>query len=136
MRILFSIYFIFEIVSVFAYISNYGFLNYVGEAFLSFVVGIFVMGLAGFNNYSNISSISSFKNIFGSIGIVIGSLALMVPGILSDIFGSMLIIISFLLKILGFYSSQNEPNFSNKKSYKSDNEDVVIDVEVIDESKK
>ncbi|RUT51071.1 FxsA family protein [Campylobacter fetus] len=122
-------YFVIEIVCVFIYIINYGFLNFLGEVFLSGIIGIILIFSYGFLNlYSNIVSIN-LKDIFGSMGIAFGGMLLIVPGILSDIFAVFIIAISLALKIFVKFSTNT---YNDNDRFRDD----IIDVEIIDENKR
>ncbi|MDV2490032.1 MULTISPECIES: FxsA family protein [Campylobacter] len=122
-------YFVIEIVCVFIYIINYGFLNFLGEVFLSGIIGIILIFSYGFLNlYSNIVSIN-LKDIFGSMGIAFGGMLLIVPGILSDIFAVFIIVISLILKIFVRFSTNI---YNDNDRFRDD----IIDVEIIDENKR
>ncbi|EKJ0568296.1 FxsA family protein [Campylobacter fetus] len=122
-------YFVIEIVCVFIYIINYGFLNFLGEVFLSGIIGIILIFSYGFLNlYSNIVSIN-LKDIFGSMGIAFGRMLLIVPGILSDIFAVFIIVISLILKIFVRFSTNT---YNDNDRFRDD----IIDVEIIDENKR
>lgn len=122
-------YFVIEIVCVFIYIINYGFLNFLGEVFLSGIIGIILIFSYGFLNlYSNIVSIN-LKDIFGSMGIAFGGMLLIVPGILSDIFAVFIIVISLILKIFVRFSTNT---YNDNDRFRDD----IIDVEIIDEKDK
>lgn len=120
-------YFVIEIVCVFIYIINYGFLNFLGEVFLSGIIGIILIFSYGFLNlYSNIVSIN-LKDIFGSMGIAFGGMLLIAPGILSDILAVLIIAISLILKIFVRFST-NTYNDNDRCR------DDIIDVDIIDEN--
>ncbi|AGZ81549.1 FxsA family protein [Campylobacter fetus] len=122
-------YFIIEVVCVFIYIMNYGFLNFLGEVFLSGIIGIILIFSYGFSNlYSRIDGIN-LKDIFGSMGIALGGVLLIMPGILSDVFAVFVIAISLILKIFVKFSTKT---YSDNDRFRDD----IIDVEIIDESKR
>lgn len=122
-------YFIIEVVCVFIYIMNYGFLNFLGEVFLSGIIGIILIFSYGFSNlYSHIDGIN-LKDIFGSMGIALGGVLLIMPGILSDVFAVFVIAISLILKIFVKFSTKT---YSDNDRFRDD----IIDVEIIDESKR
>ncbi|MFW5607730.1 MAG: hypothetical protein ACOCM0_09130, partial [Campylobacter hyointestinalis] len=72
------------------------------------------------------------KNVFGSMGLVVGGFLLMVPGILSDIFAVFIISVSLILKLISYLQTPTHEEYCTKEDYKDD----VIDVEIIDETKR
>ncbi|CUU72700.1 hypothetical protein [Campylobacter hyointestinalis] len=74
----------------------------------------------------------NLKNVFGSMGLVVGGVLLMVPGILSDIFAVFIISVSLILKLISYLQTPTHKECYTKEDYKDD----VIDVEIIDETKR
>lgn len=125
-------YFVIELVCVVLYISKYGILNFFGEVFLSGIFGFFLVLSYGFSNFYSKFENLNLKNVFGSMGLVVGGFLLMVPGILSDIFAVFIISISLILKLISYLQTPTHEEYCTKEDYKDD----VIDVEIIDETKR
>lgn len=124
-----------EIICIIFYISNFGFLNYLGEVFLSAIIGFILVFSYGFLNFYNKFRILSLKTVFGSMGLVIGGILLILPGILSDFIAVFVIAISLILKLFGYMQEDNfqEDKFNSKVNTNDD--DDMIDVEIIDEKR-
>ena len=118
-------YIFLEIVMVVLYILEFGFLSFFAEVFLSAIIGVILILNYGFSNLFNIINYFNIKDIFGSLGIAVGGFALIIPGVISDIFGIILIIIAMFWK-LKFKTTKS----SQSRQY---SDDEIIDVEIIEE---
>ncbi|MDL0088329.1 FxsA family protein [Campylobacter gastrosuis] len=115
-------YLIAEIIVIYFYIDSYGFFSYFIEAILSGVLGFFLIFKIGFENLKNSLVSSSLGSIFSSFGVGFGGFLILMPGILSDIFGLIIALASILIKPKDDTRNQN---------FRYDDE--VIDVEIIDD---
>ena len=125
-------YIFLEIVLVVLYVLEFGFLSLFSEIFLSALIGVLLIFNYGFVNLFHNMNYFNIKDIFGSLGLAIGGLALIIPGMLSDIFGVIVIGVALALKIYSKFSTPNYQNNQNRYS-QANQDDDVIDVEIIEE---
>lgn len=117
-------YVLFEVLAIYIFVNEYGFLNLFLEIIISGIVGFIVLFKFGFINMANLSSP---MQMISNFGISIGGFLLMLPGVVCDIIGVCVIMFSAFAK----------KDVSTNKSFKQDNtQEDIIDVEVIDEDKK
>lgn len=117
-------YVLFEVLAIYIFVNEYGFLKLFLEIIISGVVGFMLLFRFGFINMTNLSSP---MQMISNFGISIGGFLIMLPGIVCDIIGICIIIFSVFAK----------KNVNTSKSFKKDNtQEDIIDVEVIDEDKK
>ncbi|WP_096016630.1 FxsA family protein [Campylobacter lanienae] len=122
-------YIFLEIVLVVLYILEFGFLSFFIEIFLSAIIGVILLFNYGFSNLFNNINYFNIRDIFGSLSLAIGGFALIIPGMLSDIFGLVVILIALGLKL---YSKFGGTKYSDQ-TYQSKYDDEIIDVEIIEE---
>ena len=118
-----------EIVLVVLYILEFGFLSFFVEIFLSAIIGVILLFNYGFSNLFNNINYLNIRDIFGSLSLAIGGFVLIIPGMLSDIFGLVVILIALGLKL---YSKFGGTKYSDQ-TYQSKYDDEIIDVEIIEE---
>lgn len=121
-------YFIIEAICIVLYVAKFGFLNFIGEAFLSAFIGAWILTKFGFVSFYGRISSFGFSDIFGSFGFAIGGFFLMIPGVLCDILGVFILVISLFAKF-GVNSDVNSHQDKNTSN------DDVIDVEIVEEKK-
>ena len=92
-------YIFLEIVLVVLYILEFGFLSFFVEIFLSAIIGVILLFNYGFSNLFNNINYLNIRDIFGSLSLAIGGFVLIIPGMLSDIFGLVVILIALGLKL-------------------------------------
>ena len=122
-------YIFLEIVLVVLYILEFGFLSFFVEIFLSAIIGVSLLFNYGFSNLFNNINYLNIRDIFGSLSLAIGGFVLIIPGMLSDIFGLVVILIALGLKL---YSKFGGTKYSDQ-TYQSKYDDEIIDVEIIEE---
>lgn len=122
-------YIFLEIVLMVLYILEFGFLSFFIEIFLSAIIGVILLFNYGFSNLFNNINYFNIRDIFGSLSLAIGGFALIIPGMLSDIFGLVVILIALGLKL---YSKFGGTKYSDQ-TYQSKYDDEIIDVEIIEE---
>lgn len=115
-------YLIAEIIVIYFYIDNYGFFSYLIEVILSGVLGFFLIFKIGIENLKTSLVSSSLSSLFSSFGVGFGGFLILMPGILSDIFGLIIALSSLFLRPKNDIRNQNFKN-----------DDEVIDVEIIDD---
>ena len=125
-------YIFLEIVLVVLYILEFGFLSFFVEIFLSAIIGVILLFNYGFSNLFNNINYFNIRDIFGSLSLAIGGFALIIPGMLSDIFGVIVIGVALALKIYSKFSTPRYQNNQNKCRQTNHNDDI-IDVEIIEE---
>ena len=111
LKILLLPYLIFECVCTIVFILHIGFLWYLLEAFLSLMLGSYLV-IHG-------------AGIFGSFGFVFSGFLFILPGILCDI-------LAVLVMIFSVFLARKNKNF-NTNTNEDNTEDEIIDVEIIDE---
>lgn len=126
-------YIFLEIVLVVLYVLEFGFLSLFSEIFLSALIGVLLIFNYGFVNLFHNMNYFNIKDIFGSLGLAIGGLALIIPGMLSDIFGVIVIGVALALKIYSKFSIPRYQNTQNQYRQTNNNNDDIIDVEIIEE---
>jgi 2-isopropylmalate synthase len=126
-------YIFLEIVLVVLYVLEFGFLSLFSEIFLSALIGVLLIFNYGFVNLFHNMNYFNIKDIFGSLGLAIGGLALIIPGMLSDIFGIIVIGVALALKIYSKFSTPRYQNTQNQYRQTNNNNDDIIDVEIIEE---
>lgn len=126
-------YIFLEIVLVVLYVLEFGFLSLFSEIFLSALIGVLLIFNYGFVNLFHNMNYFNIKDIFGSLGLAIGGLALIIPGMLSDIFGVIVIGVALALKIYSKFSTPRYQNTQNQYRQTNNNNDDIIDVEIIEE---
>lgn len=126
-------YIFLEIVLVVLYVLEFGFLSLFSEIFLSALIGVLLIFNYGFVNLFHNMNYFNIKDIFGSLGLAIGGLALIIPGMLSDIFGVIVIGVALALKIYSKFSTTRYQNTQNQYRQTNNNNDDIIDVEIIEE---
>ncbi|MGH1600659.1 hypothetical protein [Campylobacter majalis] len=114
---------IIEFIVAYFFVLSYGFGYLVIEILLSAAVGIALLFSAGFGGIGGFSLTPA--KIFSSIGFGLAGFLLFMPGILSDIFGVIIAIVSFVFKNKNSSDLKSE-NFRYK-------DDEIIDVQVVDE---
>ena len=92
-------YIFLEIVLVVLYILEFGFLSFFVEIFLSAIIGVILLFNYVFSNLFNNINYLNIRDIFGSLSLAIGGFVLIIPGMLSDIFGLVVILIALGLKL-------------------------------------
>lgn len=126
---IFVIYFFLELGLFVLFAQKFGFLSLVGEILLSGAIGVFLLlGTFSGGNEGVIEFFRGLKTpqefIASNLTRAMGALLLILPGLLSDFVGLLLIVgifDVFLIRFLGKF-------FSAKK-----NQEEIIDVEVIEE---
>ncbi|MGG7073053.1 FxsA family protein [Campylobacter sp. 9BO] len=128
-------YLLIEFVFAYFFVSAYGFGAFLLEIFISGIVGIVCIFQVGFLNFrSNFSRLKP-SDIFSSFGLGIAGFLLILPGILCDIVGAILAVISLFARLKGTKdNSFYYENFNSNRSEASKNEGEIIDVEVVSES--
>lgn len=127
-------YIFLEIVMVVLYVLEFGFLSFFSEIFLSALIGVLLIFNYGFSNLFYGINQFNIKDIFGSLGLAVGGFALIIPGMLSDIFGLMVIVVAFSLKLYAkFSNTQPNQHHSQKNQNRQNEDDDIIDVEIIEE---
>lgn len=135
MRKYFLPYVILETLFVMMFIYKYGFFALLLEVILSIAIGFVLISKFGMLDLVRDFRTISPKDISGNFGIALGGLFLLIPGILSDTIGFLIIISSLIMKFLGKdYMDLKTSNKTDKKRYQED--DDIIDVEIIDERNK
>lgn len=132
------IYFAFELYLLVSFADEFGFLALLGEIIISGILGFGILASQHEAMFGSLRDMAMGRGSMGgfitrSFFRFIGGLLLIIPGILSDIFGIVFFIISLLFKASGTYSNQT---YSNKNAESRHFDDDVIDVEVIEESDK
>lgn len=134
-----------EIYLIAEFVDEVGFLAFVLEVVVSALFGFGIL-ISQFGNINDsLRSIMTFKLSLGSflgrsIFRLIGGILLIIPAILSDIFGITFFVISLLFKAESqhfqndFFSDSKFNDFKRQDSTK--NGDEIIDVEVIEQVKK
>ena len=79
----------------------------------------------GFFGYSG----GIFSYLLGEFGLAFGAVALILPGILSDFIGIILIIFSIFWR----ENNQNKAKFYSEKNRQNKDESDIIDVEIIED---
>lgn len=123
-----------EAIAAYFYVLKFGFGSFLLECILSAIFGFvlaFRFGLAGLFNRVMFYGV---KDIFSSLGYGIAGVLLIIPGLISDFAGVIILILSL---IIGKSSPENS-NFSNQGEFYSQtrqryDDDDVIDVEIIEE---
>ncbi len=123
-----------EILCVGIYIYYNGFLNYLGEVFLSGLVGVALMLFGGASTLFSRFGTLGLRDAFGSLGLALGGFLLALPGILSDFCGVFVVIIALFLKIFAIFGGGREESFKFENRPRQN--DDFIDVEIISEEKK
>lgn len=156
--VFFIIYFFIEIYLISLFIDEFGFFYMVLEIIISALLGFGILvtqGDAMFSSYEKLFknemkveylfTKNLFRLISGSVFRLICGILLIVPGILSDVFGVICFIISLLFtastRLKNNDSEQHsESNYSyfryefrDSKNYKDED---IIDVEIIEDNKK
>lgn len=116
---------IIELIVAYFFVLSYGFGYLVVEILLSAAAGIVLLLSAGFGGIGGFSLTPT--KIFSSIGFGFAGFLLFMPGILSDIFGVIIAIISFVFK------SKNDGSFKSESENFRYKDEEIIDVQVIDE---
>ncbi|PAF43384.1 FxsA family protein [Helicobacter sp. 11S03491-1] len=129
------LYLIFEFLGIGFFVKEWGIWLFLLEVIISGFTGILI--LANMNISSDLygllkGKITSGSLIGGNIARFIGAIFLILPGILSDIFGIILEIIAFFMLRYGFLGKTS--HFSQSCDPKTQ-DDEVIDVEIIDDIK-
>lgn len=138
-----------EIYLIAEFVDEVGFLAFVLEVVVSALFGFGIL-ISQFGNINDsLKSIMTFKLSLGSflgrsIFRLIGGILLIIPAILSDIFGITFFVISLLFKAESqhfqndFFSDSKFNDFNNdfKRQDSAKNGDEIIDVEVIEQVKK
>lgn len=125
-----------ETIFVMAFIWKYGFFALFLEIILSLVLGFILISKFGILDFvSEVRNITP-QTIFGNFGTVFGGFLILLPGVLSDTVGIIIIVVSLLMKFLGDEKATNiqadiMPKNTNSKP-KRDTRDDIIDVEVIE----
>lgn len=125
-------YIFLEIVLVVLYVLEFGFFSLFSEIFISALLGVILILNYGFANLFQNINYFNIKDIFGSLSLAIGGFALIIPGMLSDIFGVIVIGVALALKIYSKFSTPRYQNNQNKYHQTNHNDDI-IDVEIIEE---
>ncbi len=118
LKILWLSYFVFELVFCVGFVATFGFLNYMAEVLISSILGIILVSKVGISTIFQNAIFSNFKDIFGKFALLFAGIFLIIPGILSDVVGIVLLIFSIFTK-------------SGKKTDK--NKDDYIDVQIVEE---
>lgn len=138
-----------EIYLIAEFVDEVGFLAFVLEVVVSALFGFGIL-ISQFGNINDgLKSIMTFKLSLGSflgrsIFRLIGGILLIIPAILSDIFGITFFVISLLFKAESqhfqndFFSDSKFNDFNDdfKRQDSAKNGDEIIDVEVIEQVKK
>lgn len=138
-----------EIYLIAEFVDEVGFLAFVLEVVVSALFGFGIL-ISQFGNINDsLRSIMTFKLSLGSflgrsIFRLIGGILLIIPAILSDIFGITFFVISLLFKAESqhfqndFFSDSKFNDFNDdfKRQDSTKNGDEIIDVEVIEQVKK
>ncbi|RDU62614.1 FxsA family protein [Helicobacter sp. MIT 14-3879] len=127
------IYIVIEIYLIILSVDEFGLLFIILEMIISFLLGAGIIASQGDVMFSSLKNISERKvSISNFVGMsffrFISGILLIIPGILSDIFGVLFFIISLLFKSNKAYYKEE---YYNKKESNND----VIDVEIIEEDK-
>lgn len=136
-------YVVIELVLIYIFSSSYGFGNFLLEAFLSAILGLFLIFRMGIFSVFGGGGVFAGLNggILNAFGFGLGGFLLCLPGILSDIAGAIVIVLSFFTKPKMQNFKYNFEEFSasangyESSSHKSYTQDEIIDVEVVSESK-
>ncbi len=123
-------YLILEILFVVAFVSSQGILALFGEIFLSGILGFWLIFSGGGITTKEFSRIT--PNILKtSFGVVLGGFLVLLPGILSDIAGCLLLAVAILVRIFDKNKKQK-----TEKREKTKFEDDIIDVEIVSEERR
>lgn len=138
MKFFLLLYAFFELFFIILAIKTLGFGIYALEVLLSGAVGmavLFKFGVfkfmdnmrenGGFFGYSG----GIFSYLLGEFGLAFGAVALILPGILSDFIGIILIIFSIFWR----ENNQNKAKFYSEKNRQNKDESDIIDVEIIED---
>ncbi|MSN95977.1 hypothetical protein F1B92_02000 [Campylobacter sp. FMV-PI01] len=124
-------YFVFEIIFVVFFLSEYSFFILFFEILFSAIIGYILITKFGVLNITkNLTKISP-SIVFGNLGLAISGMLLMVPGILSDSVGVLIIFVSLIMKIIK--KDRDKFNNTQNNTYNYTKNDEVIDVEIIEE---
>lgn len=119
-----------EALVAFFYASHYGFASLVLECIISGVIGFLLAFKAGFYQLYSRVVFNGIGDIFSILGYGFGGILLFIPGLISDFFGTIIVIISLFI---GTNSQANMQNQHSNLNQKDHNEDDIIDVEIIQE---
>ena len=138
MKFFLLLYAFFELFFIILAIRTLGFGTYALEVLLSGAFGmavLFKFGVfklidnmrenGGFFGYSG----GIFGYLLGEFSLAFGAVALILPGILSDFIGIMLIILSIIWR----ENNQNKAKFYSEKNRQNKDESDIIDVEIIED---
>ncbi len=133
--LLFIAYFFIEIYLIIAFSDEFG----IFSVFLEMIVSAF-LGLAILTSQRTLI-VESYRNIFTnftsfigkSFFRLIGGILLILPGILSDIIGVLLFIISLFFFLHNNNNTKSSNNFNNNDK---SSDDTIIDVEIVEVGEK
>ncbi|MBR8462729.1 FxsA family protein [Campylobacter sp. faydin G-24] len=142
-KILFTPYIIVELIATYFFIISYGFFTLLLEILISGAIGlalIFRMGLNGTTNINGFLNLFANGSIVNTLSLGVAGFLLFMPGILSDMLGVAVLIASLFIKpkMQNMHNTENFTYYefkSRQNSTKNYNEDDIIDVEVIDETR-
>jgi 2-isopropylmalate synthase (alpha-isopropylmalatesynthase) (alpha-IPM synthetase) len=126
-------YLILELITAYFFIHLYGFFNLVLETIFTGIIGILLMSSVGFFEMFSRLILIGTRDIFGKLGIALGGFLLFIPGILTDIFGILIVIIGLLNSKRDI---QNTPKIFEENFINTRNDGEIIDVEIIEERHK
>lgn len=135
---LFLPWIIVELIAIYLFIKEFGFLNLVLEIIASAVLGLFLMSRVGFFQVFSRSSFLRVSDIFSGLGIAFGGFLLFLPGLVSDFFGIAIAIVSVIAGLKGRSAVAEEERefYERQNSQRGDENGEIIDVEIIEESRK
>ena len=119
-------YILIEILVTWIFVSIFGGFAFKVEVLVSVIIGIFT--LIKFGNFRQIDgNFFCFDAIFTKFGLLLAGIFLILPGILGDIFG--------ILILCAPNRISNSQNFTQNNTNNYDKNEI-IDVEIIEEDKK
>lgn len=136
LRTLFLPYIILEIIFAYFFVEIYSFVTLLFEIFLTAVIGLFCIFNVGFMNLRSNFAFLKPSDIFSSLGVGIGGFFLFLPGLLTDIIGAVLVVLSLVYrKNDGAKNKFYYEDYKQTKWQNFNDNGEIIDVEIVDESK-
>lgn len=136
-------YMVVETIFVLAFVWKYGFFALFAEVIISLVLGFILISKFGILDFIKEARNITPETVFGNFGTVFGGFLLLMPGILSDTVGIIIIVVSLLMRFLGGDHANLQTKDSStdefrdtftyteiKRDKKRDSD--IIDVEIIE----
>ncbi|PAF47099.1 hypothetical protein BKH46_05140 [Helicobacter sp. 12S02634-8] len=127
-----------EVFLIVIFVQTYGFGIFFLEVVISGIWGFLILLSAQVNILESLSrvfahQVNAFGAISGNIARVLGGVLLIMPGVLSDVFGVLLLLVSFLALHTSLFSrSIFASKRANTTENARENSDIIIDAEIID----